>query len=80
MSFLRKSNKPDFIIIAEELGEIATEDMRVIDFLKKILKSKNYEGEFVKNFCDNTITARLEKEREEKQSKEKEFELEKKAT
>ena len=49
MSFLRKSNKPDFIIIAEKLGEIATEDMRVID-LKKIIKSKNYEGEFVKNF------------------------------
>ena len=77
MSFLSKANKPDLIIIAEELGESASEELRVIDLKKLIVKSKNYEEEFVRNLCENTISARLEKEREERQSKEREFELEK---
>ena len=66
MSFLSKAKKCDLVVIGEELGEKVSGELKIIDLKQIIVKSENYEEEFVRNLCESTINERLEKERLEK--------------
>ncbi|GBN58473.1 hypothetical protein AVEN_187351-1 [Araneus ventricosus] len=78
MAFLGKAKKSDLISLAIELGEMVTNDLRVVDLRELITKSKKYEVEFVANMLDATADERVEKEKLERQNEERAFELEKK--
>ncbi|GBM19609.1 hypothetical protein AVEN_197207-1 [Araneus ventricosus] len=86
MAFLGKSRKEDLIILARELGEEVTPDLKIIDLRNLIVASTNYEVEFVKELLNTVISQRteeaeqrkLELEIEERRKREeREFELEK---
>lgn len=75
MAFLCKAKKCDLFEIAEELGEEVSEDLKVIELKRKIVDSENYEEEFVKNLCESTVNARIERENLEKEMRDREYEL-----
>ncbi|GBL79856.1 Transposon Tf2-6 polyprotein [Araneus ventricosus] len=86
MAFLGKARKEDLIILARELGEEVTPDLKIIDLRNLIVASTNYEMEFVKELLNTVISQRneeaeqrkLELEIEERRKREeREFELEK---
>ncbi|GBM52427.1 hypothetical protein AVEN_21845-1 [Araneus ventricosus] len=86
MAFLGKARKEDLIILARELGEEVTSDLKIIDLRNLIVASTNYEMEFVKELLNTVISQRteeaeqrkLELEIEERRKREeREFELEK---
>ncbi|GBO14770.1 hypothetical protein AVEN_44482-1 [Araneus ventricosus] len=86
MAFLGIARKEDLIILARELGEEVTPDLKIIDLRNLIVASTNYEMEFVKERLNTVISQRteeaeqrkLELEIEERRKREeREFELEK---
>ncbi|GFR07066.1 retrovirus-related Pol polyprotein from transposon 297 [Trichonephila clavata] len=79
MVYLGKAKKKDLFLVATELGETVSEDMRVIELKQTIIGSKNYEEEFVKNLLESIMTERTENENLEKQTLAREIQLEKEA-
>ncbi|GBN45785.1 hypothetical protein AVEN_189627-1 [Araneus ventricosus] len=86
MAFLGKVSKEDLIILARELGEEVTPDLKIIGLRNLIVASTNYEMKFVKELLNTVISQRteqadkrkLELEIEERRKREeREFELEK---
>ncbi|GFR21948.1 retrovirus-related Pol polyprotein from transposon 412 [Trichonephila clavata] len=79
MAYLGKAKKKDLFLVAIELGETVSEDMRVIELKQIIIGSKHYEDEFVKNLLESIMTDRIENEDLEKQTLAREIQLEKEA-
>ncbi|GBN42243.1 hypothetical protein AVEN_44514-1 [Araneus ventricosus] len=86
MAFLGKARKEDLIILARELGEEVTPDIKRIDLRNLIVASTSYEVEIVRELLNAVISQRTEKaeersselESEERRKREEwEFELEK---
>ncbi|GBM06021.1 hypothetical protein AVEN_49409-1 [Araneus ventricosus] len=84
MAFLGKARKEDLIILARELEEEVTPDLKIISLRNLIVASTNYEMEFVKELLNTVISQRteeaeqrkLELEIEERRKREeREFEL-----
>ncbi|XP_071036994.1 gelsolin-related protein of 125 kDa-like, partial [Parasteatoda tepidariorum] len=67
MAFLGRALKVDLKCLAEELGETATEDMRVTELKKIILASTEYEEEFVKELLKRIVSGREEIKRQQKE-------------
>ncbi|GFR18816.1 retrovirus-related Pol polyprotein from transposon 17.6 [Trichonephila clavata] len=79
MAYLGKAKRKDLFLVAIELGETVSEDMRVIELKQIIIGSKHYEDEFVKNLLESIMTERIENEDLEKQTLAREIQLEKEA-
>ncbi|GFR05001.1 retrovirus-related Pol polyprotein from transposon 297 [Trichonephila clavata] len=79
MAYLGKAKKKDLFLVAIELGETVSGDMRVIELKQIIIGSKHYEDEFVKNLLESIMTERIENEDLEKQTLAREIQLEKEA-
>ncbi|GFV27185.1 hypothetical protein TNCV_2124011 [Trichonephila clavipes] len=77
MAFLGKGRKRDLVLVRTELGEIASEGMKMIELKQIIVGSKNFEDEFVKNVLESVMNDRMESENLEKQALAREFQLEK---
>ncbi|GBM58258.1 hypothetical protein AVEN_62760-1 [Araneus ventricosus] len=75
MAFLGKARKEDLIILARELGEEVTPDLKIIDLRNLIVASTNYEMEFVKELLNTVISQRTE-EAEQRKLEQRKFELE----
>ncbi|GFW19764.1 hypothetical protein TNCV_3560681 [Trichonephila clavipes] len=58
MAFLGRALKVDLKCLAEELGEIVTEEMKVPALKKLIVASKEYEEVFVKELLHRIISER----------------------
>ncbi|GFX86000.1 uncharacterized protein TNCV_3719441 [Trichonephila clavipes] len=67
MTYLAKARKDDLKILTAELGLEIGEMMRVIDFKKLILTSKDYEEQFTKTLLETIIETRVPAERYEKE-------------
>ncbi|GFR27471.1 hypothetical protein TNCT_524371 [Trichonephila clavata] len=79
MAYLGKAKQKDLFLVAAELGETASEDMKVIELKQIILGGKNYEDEFVKNLLESIMSERIENENLEIQTLAREIQLEKEA-
>ncbi|GBO03899.1 hypothetical protein AVEN_224504-1 [Araneus ventricosus] len=66
MAFLGKARKEDLIILARELGEEVTPDLKIIDLRNLIVASTNYEMEFVKELLNTVISERTEEAEQRK--------------
>ncbi|GBL95055.1 hypothetical protein AVEN_17366-1 [Araneus ventricosus] len=66
MAFLGKARKEDLIILARELGEEVTPDLKIIDLRNLIVASTNYEMEFVKELLNTVISQRTEEAEQRK--------------
>ncbi|GBM35753.1 Retrovirus-related Pol polyprotein from transposon 17.6 [Araneus ventricosus] len=75
MAFLGKARKEDLIILARELGEEVTPDLKIIDLRNLIVASTNYEMEFVKELLNTVISQRTE-EAEQRKLEQRKLELE----
>ncbi|GBL77395.1 hypothetical protein AVEN_41807-1 [Araneus ventricosus] len=85
MAFLGKARK-EVIILARELGEEVTPDLKIIDLRNLIVASTNYEMVFVKELLNTVISQRTEEAEQRKREieseetrkrEEREFEMEK---
>ncbi|GBN89970.1 hypothetical protein AVEN_39444-1 [Araneus ventricosus] len=86
MAFLGKARKEYLIILARELGEEVTPDLKITDLRNLIVTSTNYEIEFVKELLNTVMSQRTEEaeqrkrdieSKERRKREEMEFELEK---
>ncbi|GBN72227.1 hypothetical protein AVEN_152521-1 [Araneus ventricosus] len=66
MAFLGKARKEDPIILARELGEEVTPDLKIIDLRNLIVESTNYEMEFVKELLNTVISQQTEEAEQRK--------------
>ncbi|GBM94810.1 hypothetical protein AVEN_69362-1 [Araneus ventricosus] len=66
MAFLGKARKEDLIILARDLGEEVTPDLKIIDLRNLIVASTNYEIEFVKGLLNTVISQRTEEAEQRK--------------
>ncbi|GFS97462.1 retrovirus-related Pol polyprotein from transposon 297 [Trichonephila clavipes] len=66
--FWEKEKKKDLLLVATELGEAVSEDMKVIELKQIIVGSKNFEEEFVKNLLETIMNERMESENLERQA------------
>ncbi|GBM63062.1 hypothetical protein AVEN_68523-1 [Araneus ventricosus] len=60
MAFLGKARKEDLIILARELREEISPDIKIIDLRNLILASTNYEIEIVRELLNTVISQRTE--------------------
>ncbi|GBM06079.1 hypothetical protein AVEN_49454-1 [Araneus ventricosus] len=72
MTFLDKARKEDLIILARELGEEVTPDLKIIDLRNLNVASTNYENEFVKELLNTVISKRIEEAEQRKRELESE--------
>ncbi|GFV45570.1 hypothetical protein TNCV_4240941 [Trichonephila clavipes] len=72
MAFLGKGRKKDLVYVATELGEVVSEDMKVVELKQIIVGSKNFEVEFVKNLLETV----MREDQLERETREREFQLE----
>ncbi|GFU10952.1 hypothetical protein TNCV_2934401 [Trichonephila clavipes] len=79
MAFLGKAKKQDLVLLAEELGQKVSDKMTNIELRNIIIRSKDYEEEFVRDQLSVILEERLEGESKEKIQQQREFELEKNA-
>ncbi|GFV77877.1 retrovirus-related Pol polyprotein from transposon 17.6 [Trichonephila clavipes] len=77
MAFWGKGKKKDLVLVAKELGEAVSEDMKVVELKQIIVGSKNFEEEFVKNLLETAVNERMESENLERQTLAWEVQLEK---
>ncbi|GFU18828.1 retrovirus-related Pol polyprotein from transposon opus [Trichonephila clavipes] len=77
MAFLGKAKKQDLVLLAEELGQKVSDKMTNIELRNIIIRSKDYEEEFVRDQLSVILEERLERESKEKIQQQREFELEK---
>nr|XP_042913112.1 uncharacterized protein LOC122273114 [Parasteatoda tepidariorum] len=68
MTFFGKARKEDLILLASELGEDVTPDLKIIDLKKVITSSDNYEEEFVKEMLNTIISQRQDAAEEKKRA------------
>ncbi|GFW29669.1 hypothetical protein TNCV_3935361 [Trichonephila clavipes] len=78
MAFWGKGKKKSLVLVAIQLREAVSEDMKVIEIKQIIVGSKNFEEEFVKNLLETVLNERMESENLEKQTLAREVQLEKK--
>ncbi|GFV98571.1 hypothetical protein TNCV_1397901 [Trichonephila clavipes] len=69
MAFLEKAKKQDLVLLAEELGQKVSDKMTIIDLKNIIIGSKDYEEEFVRAQLYVISEERVERETEEKISR-----------
>ncbi|GFV62678.1 hypothetical protein TNCV_656481, partial [Trichonephila clavipes] len=69
--------KQDLVLLAEELGQKVSDKMTNIELRNIIIRSKDYEEEFVRDQLSVILEERLERESKEKIQQQREFELEK---
>ncbi|GFV63545.1 hypothetical protein TNCV_4389102 [Trichonephila clavipes] len=64
--FLEKAKKQDLVLLAEELGQKVSDKMTNIELRNIIIRSKDYEEEFVRDQLSVILEERFERESEEK--------------
>ncbi|GFT59703.1 retrovirus-related Pol polyprotein from transposon opus [Trichonephila clavipes] len=74
MAFLGKAKKQDLVLLAEELGQKVSDKMTNIELRNIIIRSKDYEEEFVRDQLSVILEERLERESKEKIQQQREFE------
>ncbi|GFU91774.1 retrovirus-related Pol polyprotein from transposon opus [Trichonephila clavipes] len=62
MAFLGKAKKQDLVLLAEELGQKVSDKMTNIELRNIIIRSKDYEEEFVRDQLSVILEERLERE------------------
>ncbi|GFV61973.1 hypothetical protein TNCV_4107761 [Trichonephila clavipes] len=69
MAFLGKAKKQDLVLLAEVLGQKVSDKITIIDLKNIIIDSKDYEEEFVEAYLSVISEERVEREEEEKISR-----------
>ncbi|GFS99795.1 uncharacterized protein TNCV_1062551 [Trichonephila clavipes] len=77
MAYLGRGRKRDLVLVATELGETASDGMKMIELKQIIVGSKNFEDEFVKNLLETVVNERVEIENLERQTLAWEVQLDK---
>ncbi|GFU46290.1 hypothetical protein TNCV_2156071 [Trichonephila clavipes] len=72
MAYLAKGNKPDLLLVCEEMGVEVDQSSKVVDIKKLILNSESYVEEKEKIILDRVISDRKEQERSKQEEKERE--------
>ncbi|GFT65656.1 hypothetical protein TNCV_2933981 [Trichonephila clavipes] len=72
MAYLAKGNKPDLLLVCEEMGVEVDQSSKVVDIKKLILNSEFYVEEEMKIILDRVISDRKEQERSKQEEKERE--------